>query len=47
MATEKVEEYFEAVKSGELQKVKEFLRKKQVTADTTNKVRFISQLGPI
>ena len=38
MAAEKVAEYFEVVKSGELQKVKEFLREKQVTVDTTNKV---------
>lgn len=39
LAAETVDEYFEAVKRGELQKVKGFLREKQVTADTTNKVR--------
>ena len=40
LAAETVDEYFEAVKRGELQKVKGFLREKQVTADTTNRVRF-------
>ena len=32
------EEYFKAVKDGELQKVKEFLKERKVKVDTSNKV---------